>query len=101
MFGIGNTIGGGVFALTGIAAKYAGPSVCVSFLISGLVALSSGLMYAELSSRIPKSGSGFNYAYCTSGEIFAWLVGWNQTLRFLGSSSALSRGLVSYFNGLV
>ena len=90
-----------MFALTGIAAKYAGPSVCVSFLISGLVALSSGLMYAELSSRIPKSGSGFNYAYCTSGEIFAWLVGWNQTLRFLGSSSALSRGLVSYFNGLV
>ena len=46
MFGIGGTIGAGIFALTGIAAQYAGPSVCISFIISGTMAMMTALMYA-------------------------------------------------------
>ena len=101
MFGIGNTIGAGVFAMTGVAAQYAGPSVVLSFLISGLVAMTIALMYAELSSRIPINGSAFSYTYVTFGELPAFLVGWNLILRYAISSSGLSRGLASYFNGLL
>ena len=101
MFGIGNTIGAGVFALTGVAAQYAGPSVFVSFLIAGAVALMTALMYSELASRIPINGSAFSYTYVTFGELPAFLVGWNLNLRYGVSAAGLSRGLASYFNGLL
>ena len=101
MFGIGNTIGAGVFALTGVAAQYAGPSVFLSFLVSGGVALMTALMYSELSSRIPINGSAFAYTYVTFGELPAFLVGWNLNLRYGISAAGLSRGLASYFNGLL
>ena len=101
MFGIGNTIGAGIFALTGIAAQYAGPSLFLSFLISGGIAMTTAMMYAELSSRIPINGSAFSYTYVTFGELPAWIVGWNLNLRYGVSASGLARGMASYFNGLL
>jgi len=101
MFGVGGTIGAGIFALTGIAAKYAGPSVCVSFLISGAMAMMTALMYAELSSRFPVSGSAYTYTYVLVGELPAWLVAWNMNLRYGAASAGLSRGMVEYGTGLL
>ena len=101
MFGIGNTIGAGIFALTGIAAQYAGPSLFLSFLISGGIAMMTALMYAELSSRIPINGSAFAYTYVTIGELPAFLVRWNMNLRYGATAAGLSRGMVSYFNGFL
>mmetsp|Transcript_26065 Transcript_26065/g.32550 ORF Transcript_26065/g.32550 Transcript_26065/m.32550 type:complete len:250 (+) Transcript_26065:262-1011(+) len=101
MFGIGNTIGAGIFALTGIAAQYAGPSLCVSFMISGAIAMTTAMMYAELSSRIPINGSAFSYTYVTFGELPAWVVGWSLNLRYGMSACGLARGMASYFNGLL
>ena len=101
MFGIGNTIGAGIFALTGIAAQYAGPSLFISFFFSGCIAMCTAMMYAELSSRIPINGSAFSYTYVTFGELPAWIVGWNMNLRYGISASGLSRGMNSYFMGLL
>ena len=101
MFGIGNTIGAGIFALTGIAAQYAGPSLFLSFLISGGIAMTTAMMYAELSSRIPINGSAFSYTYVTFGELPAWIVGWNLNMRYGMCASGLARGMASYFNGLL
>lgn len=100
MFGIGNTIGAGVFALTGVAAQYAGPSLWLSFLISGLISAATALVYAEFSARMPFSGSGYKYIYCTFGELPAWIVGWNLNLRYGISAGALIRGWTHYVVGL-
>ena len=54
LLGIGCVIGTGIFVLTGVAAaKYAGPAVTVSFVLSGLACALAGLAYAEFSSIVP------------------------------------------------
>lgn len=87
MLGFGNTIGSGVFTLTGVASKYTGPAVFVSFIIAGMVALLTALVFAEFSAIIPKSGSSYVYTYSTFGELPAWIVGWNQNFRYGGTAA--------------
>ena len=82
-----------MFAMTGIAANYAGPSLCLSYLIAGFNAILAAMMYAELSSRIPINGSVFSYTYVKFGELPAWIVGWCMDIRAVTAAAALSRGL--------
>lgn len=99
MFALGNTIGAGVFALTGVAAQYTGPSLFLAFFFSGLVSMATALVYAELASRIPVSGSAFAYLYSSFGELPAFIIGWNLNLRYGGCASALARGWTEYVAG--
>ncbi len=101
MFGLGNTIGAGIFALSGIGVQYAGPSLFVSFIIGGVMCLSTAYMYAELMSRFPTNGSAFGFFYSTFGELPAWLVGWYLLPRYGAVSAALSRAMTSYLVGLL
>ena len=59
LLGVGASIGAGIFVLTGIAAKMAGPAVCFSFLIAAAMCILNAFAYAELSSRFPESGSAY------------------------------------------
>ena len=68
-------IGAGIFVITGqAAARYAGPGIMVSFVISGFACVFAGLCYAEFASMIPAAGGAYNYAYATLGEIFAMVM---------------------------
>ena len=64
------------------------------------MAMMTALMYAELSSRFPFSGSAYTYTYVTVGELPAWLVAWNMNLRYGAASAGLSRGMCEYGTGL-
>ena len=97
--GVGGIIGAGIFVLTGTAAaKYAGPGVTVSFLLSGLACAFVALCYAELASFIPVSGSTYTYAYVTLGEIFAWIIGWNLVLEYAAGAATVAVGWSGYFS---
>jgi APA family basic amino acid/polyamine antiporter len=72
----------------------------LSYIISGIIALLTALVFAEFSSIIPKSGSSYIYTYSTFGELPAWIVGWNQNLRYGGSAACLSRGFSKFFMSL-
>ena len=97
-FGIGTTIGSGVFVLAGVVAhNYAGPSASLSYLIAGCVAALSGLPYAELSAAFPLDGSTYSYAYITLGEVFAVMASLCQTLEYGGASAAVARSWGSKF----
>lgn len=96
LLGLGATIGSGVFTLTGIAAKVAGQAVFIAFIISGLIALLTAYTFAEFASIIPKSGSSYLYTYVTFGELPAWVVGWNQNLRYGGGCSLQARSWAYY-----
>lgn len=91
-FGVGSTIGSGVFVLAGLAAhSYAGPSSSISYLLSGLVISLSVLPYAELSAAFPVDGSTYTYAYITLGEVFAVIACLCQTLEYGIAGAAVAR----------
>ena len=62
LYGIGDILGAGIYALVGKVAGIAGQGAWVSFLLSGVLALITGLSYAELSSRIPYSAGAAAFA---------------------------------------
>src|SRR5688572_16318842 len=74
LFGIGATIGTGIFIVLTSAVPEAGPSVILSFVFAGLVAGLTAICYAELASAVPVSGSSYSYAYATLGEGVAVVV---------------------------
>jgi len=100
--GIGVIIGTGIFVLTGVAAaQYAGPGLIFSFVISGTAAGLAALVYAELASMIPVSGSAYTYSYAALGEFIAWIVGWNLMLEYLVAAGAVAIGWGSYFTDML
>jgi basic amino acid/polyamine antiporter, APA family len=96
--GIGAIIGTGIFVLTGVAsATRAGPSLTLSFVVAGIVSTLAALCYAEVSSKIPISGSAYTYTYATMGEFLAWIVGWGLVLEYALGASTVSVGWSGYF----
>jgi APA family basic amino acid/polyamine antiporter len=101
-FGIGIVIGTGIFTLTGVAARdTAGPAVVISFAIAGVVALLAALCYAELASSVPTAGSAYSYAYATTGELIAWIIGWDLFLEFALGAAVVARGWSGYVGNLL
>ena len=82
LYGIGALIGSGVFTINGVASKVAGTGIALSWLVSGAFIMLSTFMFAELSTKIPKSGSSYKYAYVIAGEIQAWTIGWNTFMQY-------------------
>lgn len=100
--GIGAIIGTGIFVLTGVAsATRAGPSLTISFVVAGIVSALAALCYAEVSSKIPISGSAYTYTYATMGEFFAWIVGWGLVLEYALGASTVSVGWSGYFTNIL
>ena len=96
--GIGAIIGTGIFVLTGVAsATRAGPSLTISFVVAGIVSALAALCYAEVSSKVPISGSAYTYTYATLGEFAAWIIGWSLVLEYALGASTVSVGWSGYF----
>lgn len=102
LLGIGCIIGTGIFVLTGVAAaKYAGPGLMLSFVLSGLACAFAALAYAELAAIVPIAGSAYTYSYAALGEVIAWIVGWNLILEYSVGASAVAAGWSGYVVGLL
>nr|WP_157345249.1 amino acid permease [Nocardioides sp. MAH-18] len=101
MFGVGATVGTGIFFVLQEAVPDAGPAVIVSFLIAGLGAGLSALCYAEIASAIPVSGSTYSYAYHAFGELVAMGIAACVLLEYGVSSGAVAVGWSGYLNELL
>ena len=62
VYAIGDILGAGIYALVGKVVGLAGASAWLSFLLAGLLAVLTGLTYAELSARLPLAAGAA--AYC-------------------------------------
>ncbi|WP_315094345.1 amino acid permease [uncultured Cellulomonas sp.] len=101
MFGVGATVGTGVFFVMHEAVPDAGPAVIVSFLLAGLAAGLAALSYAEMASAVPVSGSTYSYAYATLGEVVAMGVAACLLLEYGVSTAAVAVGWSGYVNQLL
>lgn len=100
MFGVGATVGAGIFFVFPVAVPQAGPAVIVSFIIAGAGAGLAAICYAELASAVPVSGSAYSYSYATLGEFMAMVVGACLLLEYGVSTAAVSVGWSQYLNKL-
>lgn len=100
MFGVGSTVGTGIFIVMSQAVPLAGPSVMLSFVIAGIAAGLSALCYAELASAIPVSGSTYSYAYYSMGEFAAMGIAACLLLEYGVSTAAVAVGWSEYLNDL-
>jgi APA family basic amino acid/polyamine antiporter len=122
-FGVGATIGSGIFALTGTAAagqaeiarqwystplinfvfgwalgrEGAGPAIVISFLLAAIACGFAAMAYAELASMIPVSGSAYTFAYASLGELVAWIIGWDLILEYAVGNIAVAVSWSDYF----
>lgn len=99
--GLANIIGAGVFVLSGVAAGIAGPSVIISFLVAGFIALLTAFSSAELSSFISKTGGSYIFTKEAFGDFWAFLVGWFVYFDEIVSAAAVSVSAAAYFNALL
>ena len=101
LLGIGCIIGTGIFVLTGVAAaKYAGPGIMLSFVLSGFACGFAALAYAELAAMIPVAGSAYTFAYASLGQLPAFLVGWALICEYTVGAAAVAAGWSGYAVGL-
>ncbi|GAA1397807.1 amino acid permease [Pseudonocardia kongjuensis] len=97
-FGIGATVGTGIFFVLSSAVPDAGPAVVLSFVLAGVAAGLSALCYAEMASAVPVSGSTYSYAYATLGEVVAMGVAACLLLEYGVSAAAVAVGWSGYLN---
>ncbi|MES3022613.1 MAG: amino acid permease [Pseudomonadota bacterium] len=101
MIGVGATIGTGIFFTMVEAVPKAGPAVILSFLLAALTAGLTALCYAELSFRIPTSGSSYSFAYATVGEFAAYVMAACLLLEYGLAASATAIGWSDYLNNFL
>lgn len=101
-FGVGSTVGAGIFVLTGtVAAQHSGPAVALSFFIASIVCLLAGLCYAELAAMMPVAGSAYSYSHASMGEAAAWTVGWCLALEYLFAGALVAIGWSGYVQSVL
>ncbi len=98
--GIGIILGAGIYALIGKAAGLAGNSIWLSFALSALIAVFTGLSYAELSSIFPKASAEYEYIINAFGKRLAFIVGWLIIWSGVIGAATVALGFAGYFNAL-
>ncbi|MBD3941302.1 amino acid permease [Microbacterium sp. NEAU-LLC] len=101
MFGVGATVGTGIFFVLSESIPKAGPAVIVSFVVAAICAGLSALCYAELAAAIPVSGSTYSYTYHALGEVWAIVIAGCVLLEYGVAVSAVAVGWSGYFNELL
>ncbi|WP_170507065.1 APC family permease [Ruegeria arenilitoris] len=101
LYGLGVTVGAGIYVLVGATAEAAGPYAAVSFLVAALVVSLTALSYAELATRYPVSAG--EAAYVEAGFQRGWmavLIGLAVAASGIISASAVAIGAASYLHTL-
>lgn len=102
IYGVGDMLGSGVYALIGKVAGTMGNAVWLAFVASMVAALTTGLSYASLGSRYPRAaGVAFVTQRAFNRTFLSYMVGLAVVASGLTSMATQSRAFRGYFLGVL
>ncbi|EFN54400.1 hypothetical protein CHLNCDRAFT_36103 [Chlorella variabilis] len=97
LLGLGIVIGSGWAQLSGVTAQqFAGPSIILSYLFSGVAMLLAAACFAELVTEYPVSGGAFAFVMINFGELAAFVTLGGLVLEYALGMAAVARGFSRY-----
>ncbi|MFT7611283.1 MAG: APA family basic amino acid/polyamine antiporter [Parvicellaceae bacterium] len=98
-YGLGTTVGAGIYVLVGAAAGEAGMYAPVSFLLAALALAPTAMSYAELSGRMPVSAGEAMYVLkgFRSTRV-SKMIGWAVILSGIVASATIAIGCAGYLS---
>ena len=100
-YGVGVTVGAGIFALVGEIVEIAGDRAPLSFLVAGVIAGMTGLCYAQLIARFPRAGGEAVYTTRGLGRAAGRLAGLGVVATGTISSAVIALAFAGYVRDLV
>lgn len=102
LYGLGTTIGAGIYALVGELAAVSGYSALASFLFAALMAALTAFSFAELSGRFPHAAGAAIYVREGFGSVWvSTMVGFLVIAAGLVSAAALVNGMVAQMQAYI
>jgi len=102
LYGVGNILGAGIYALIGEVVGITGNLSWLSFVFAAITGALTGLSYAELSAMYPKSAAEFVYAdKAFKIRVFSFILGWIIIFSGLFSSATVALGFANYLAALM
>jgi APA family basic amino acid/polyamine antiporter len=95
-YGVGVTIGAGIFALIGEIVAIAGSHAPLAFFVAGVVAGLSGFSYAILASAYPRAAGEAIFVKLGLGEIAGRIIGYGVVAVAITSSAVIGLAFARY-----
>jgi len=102
LYGVGVTVGAGIYVLVGVTAGLAGTLAPLSFLLAAMIAAPSAFSFAELSARLPKSAGEAVYVLeAFKSPRLSQLTGLAVVFAGVVSSATVTNGAAGYIEQIL
>lgn len=101
-YGVGDTLGAGIYALVGKIAGMVGPACWLSFLAALFAAGFTALSYAELGARYPYASGEAHYTFEAFGfRLFSHAIGFLVFMSGITSMCAVAHAFAGYLSPII
>ena len=101
MFGAGTAIGVSIFSVLAPAAKVAGSGLLVAVLLAAVPMILFAVIYAFMSSALPKSGASFEWPTQFIHPLAGFMIAWLRILGNIGVMTVLTTVLIDYLDAAI
>ncbi|MGH8495164.1 MAG: APC family permease, partial [Gammaproteobacteria bacterium] len=101
MFGAGTAIGVSIFSVLAPAARVAGSGLLVAVLLAAIPMILFSVIYAFMSSAVPKSGASFEWPTRFIHPLVGFMIAWLRILGNVGVMTVLTTVLIDYVDAAI
>lgn len=93
---INSIMGTGIFFLTAVGAKHAGPASIISWVMMALLSIYIAMCFGELTSMYPKAGGVYEFCKHAYGRFTSFIIGWATLIAGNITIAMLVVGAIQY-----